>query len=86
VLHQVDFRKAGALVIPVGKAADRDLAFEQRAGFSAAAQPSSRAAGRPAPTIQGGGADLLQMLIAGPGDAEVTVPAERGELGIHRSS
>ena len=37
MIDQVHFHEAGALVIPVGIGANRDLLFHQRAGFGQAA-------------------------------------------------
>lgn len=58
VLHQVDFAKTGALVIPIGEGPHRNLLFEQGARFGAPAQPAAGTAGGPAPAIHGGRTDL----------------------------
>src|SRR3979409_423736 len=60
--HQIDLRKAGALLIPIGESANRDLVFEQRARPGARARTQLIFAPlRTQQPIDGGSADLQQL-------------------------
>ncbi len=60
--HQIDLSKAGALLVPIGEGANRDLVLEQRPGPSARARSQLIFASlRAQQSINGGGANLPQL-------------------------